>query len=127
MSVYSLTWLAILQATAPRDSGAGDKKMSYSELSIIGIDFHGNVDEETNIYKSELINELGGEEKAIRTIKAQREVFNRLGEWPSSDASVEDIEIYKLVESAEATAWGKAFAEWQTMPGDRGEHFEYYF
>ena len=101
--------------------------MESNKLSVMGVDFYVNVDEETNIYKSELINELGGEEKAIQAIKAQREVFNRLGEWPSSDASVEDIEIYTLVESAEAIAWEKAFAEWQTMPGDRGEHFEYYF
>lgn len=101
--------------------------MQSNKLSVTGVDFYGNVDVETNIYKSELINGLGGEEKAIQAIKAQREVFNRLGEWPSSDASAEDIEIYKLVESAEAAAWVKAFAEWQTLPGDRGEHFEYYF
>jgi hypothetical protein len=98
-----------------------------SDLSVFGYDFVGNVDEEAIVFKDTLISELGGEDSAIKAIKAQRDVFNKYGEWPCKEATKEEIDIYEKVAKAESVAWDEAFKDWQVKPGDRGEHFEYYF
>ena len=94
-------------------------------LSVTGFNFYGNIDYETTFYKKAFIAEFTTECAAAEAVIKQREVFDKYGEWPSNEASDEEIEIYQRVESAEAIAWNKAFKIWQKNPGDNGENFEY--